>query len=572
MISGKLGRGEVLAIEIPVTLPKDSNILNKVAYNTYGIKFELNNPFFESNSVGFTTTKYLLEGNLFEDVNLNNLLDDEDKLIAGHKVELVYANGDTVNDFAGNPIAATTDANGHYEIDVYTSGDYKVKVIPPVGFKAIESNDGDNGSHIVSDNMTDVFTIDINNDHIIKNAGYVEVPEPDATTIDIKAKKELEGRALRADEFTFELKDSTGTIIQTKKNDANGKVKIEALNNIGAGKYKYTIEEVKGTDNKIVYDENIYNIEVEVTLNQTSNKLEPSIKYTDENGNKVSEVVFKNIYTKPVTPIDPIVPIDPELPVEPSEPVEPSTPVEPDVLPELNKKDHYGYMVGYEGGNFKPNANVTRAEAVTIFFRMLTEDSRNNYWSASNNFKDVKNTAWYNNAVSTLANAKVIEADANGNFRPNEAMTRAEFAVLLSKFFNEEGIKTHKFTDIKGHSAEKEIAKVAAKGWIEGYPDNTFRPDALITRAETVKLVNKILDRKVDINKLLPNMIEFKDNQDKNKWYYGEIQEATNSHQYTIKDSKSLEVWTKLLPVRDWVALEKEWSKSNSSTNPGNIK
>ncbi len=251
---------------------------------------------------------------------------------------------------------------------------------------------------------------------------------------------------------------------------------------------------------------------------------------------------------------------------------EPSEPVDPDPVPELNKKDHYAYMVGEKDKNFRPNDNITRAEAVTIFFRMLTENSRNQYWSTVNNFKDVKETAWYNNAVSTMVNAKVIEADANGNFRPNEAMTRGEFAVLLSKFFNETGTKTHSFTDISGHFAEEEIARVAAKGWIEGYLDKTFRPDEPITRAETVKLVNRILERTPDIKNLLPNMIEFKDNQDTNKWYYVEIQEAANSHEYTRKYSKSTETWTKLLPVRDWVALEKEWSKANSSTNPGNVK
>ncbi len=259
------------------------------------------------------------------------------------------------------------------------------------------------------------------------------------------------------------------------------------------------------------------------------------------------------------------VPTEPEI-------QEPSEPVDPDPVPELNKKDHYAYMVGESDKNFRPNDNITRAEVVTIFFRMLTENARNQYWSTVNNFKDVNEKAWYNNAVSTMANAKVISADENGNYRPNEAMTRGEFAVLLSKFFNETGTKTHNFTDIKGHFAEDEIAKVAAKGWIEGYADKTFRPDEKITRAEAVKLVNRILERTPDIKNLLPNMIEFKDNQDVDKWYYVEIQEAANSHEYTRSDSKSTETWTKLLPVRDWVALEKEWSKANSSTNPGNVK
>lgn len=265
----------------------------------------------------------------------------------------------------------------------------------------------------------------------------------------------------------------------------------------------------------------------------------------------------------PVEPPTPIDPVDPSRPNEP-EPVEPSKPVEPDTSkPELNKKDHFGYMIGYKDGTFRPNDNITKAETATIFFRMLEDSSRNKYWSTTNDFKDVKNTAWYNNALSTLANAKIIEADKDGNVNPNANTTRAELAVLLTKFFDEKGTETHKFTDIKGHWAESEIAKVAAKGWIEGYTDGSFKPDQAVTRAEAVKMINKVLERTPDKNNLLSGMIEFKDNQDKSKWYYAEIQEATNSHEYTRKDNKSLEIWTKLLPMRDWAALEKEWSKAN---------
>lgn len=550
MISGKLGRGEVLAIEIPVTLPKDTDILNKVAYNTYGIKFELNNPFFESNSVGFTTTKYLIEGNLFEDVNLNNLLDDEDKSIVGHKVELVDANGDPVNDFAGNPIVATTDANGHYKIDIYTSGDYKVKVIPPVGFKAIESNDGDNGSHIVSDNMTDVFTIDINNDHIIKNAGYVEVPEPDATTIDITGIKKLEGRALKADEFTFELKDENDAVIKTAKNEADGSIKFTGIEIPVAGEYKFTVTEVDEKISGITYSTDVYNVKVTATVD-SQNKLETVVETTKDR-NTVSEVVFKNMYTKPVTPVDPV---EPDKPIDPWFPFYPSE-------PQLNKSDHNSYMIGYEDGLFKPNSNITRAEVSTIFFRMLTDSSRSKYWSTTNAFDDVKSTDWYNNAISTLVNAGVI-TEKSGNYRPNENMTRAELAVMMTKFFNVEGTLRHKFDDIAGHWAENEIAKVAEKGWIEGYGDGTFRPDRALTRAEAVKLINALLDRVARKDKLLSNMKTWPDvNVD--DWFYAEVQEATNSHEYERANAKSVETWLKILSARDWAALEKEWSKVNN--------
>ncbi len=167
---------------------------------------------------------------------------------------------------------------------------------------------------------------------------------------------------------------------------------------------------------------------------------------------------------------------------------------------------------------------------------------------------------------------KIISADSNGNFRPNDNMTRAEFAVLLSNFFDERGVKTHKFTDISGHWAEEEIARVADKGWISGYLDKTFRPDEPISRAEAAKLVNRILERTPNKDNLLPNMKEFKDNKNRDKWYYAELQEATNSHEYERADVKSYENWIRLLPVRDWTALEREWSKANSSNNTGDIK
>ncbi len=260
---------------------------------------------------------------------------------------------------------------------------------------------------------------------------------------------------------------------------------------------------------------------------------------------------------------DIVVPIEPDIEEpeiqEPSEPVEPD-PIEPEVIvpkPELNKSDHIAYMIGDPSGYFRPNDNISRAEAVTIFFRMLEDESRDKYWSTDNSFKDVKKSSWYNNILSTMENAKIIEPDRNGNFRPEEKMTRAEFAILLTKFFDEKGEKSHNFTDINGHWAENEIAIVASKGWIEGYLDKTFRPDESITRAEVVKLVNRILERTPDINNLLPNMIEFKDNIDKTRWYYLEIQEATNSHEYERVDNKSLENWTKLLPLKDWTELEK---------------
>ena len=300
-------------------------------------------------------------------------------------------------------------------------------------------------------------------------------------------------------------------------------------------------------------------IDTDISINGSLNRDELVVEFIVDNGE--IDIIYTNNYenAKPTEPEKPIIPIWPLWP-DPD-------PVKP--MLELNKEDHYAYMIGYPNKNFMPSGNITRAEAVTIFFRMLTDDSRNRFWITTNEFNDVKSTDWYNNALSTMANANVIEADANGNYRPDEAMTRADFAILLTKFFDEPGTSSHSLTDISGHYAEAAIAKVAQKGWIEGYPDGTFKPDAHISRAETAKLVNRILERTPHIDGLLEYMIEFPDVV-KSEWYYAEVQEATNSHEYE-RESKTFENWTRLLPVRDWAALEKEWSNANSSKNPGDV-
>ena len=263
------------------------------------------------------------------------------------------------------------------------------------------------------------------------------------------------------------------------------------------------------------------------------------------------------VLESPVDP-EPIEPIEPVDPVEPGKPINPIWPLWPDEeKPQLNLESHEAYMIGYPEGVFLPNGNITRAEAVTIFFRMLTEESRNAFWSTTNQFNDVKNGDWYNNALSTMANANIIEADVNGDYRPDEDITRADFAILLSKFFQVSETTSHKLSDIEGHYAESEIAKVAAKGWIIGYPDGSFRPNESITRAETAKLVNRILERTPHREKLKENMIKFSDVL-KDEWYYIEVCEATNSHEYARVNKSLLEEWTKLLPIRDWTAIEKE--------------
>ena len=230
----------------------------------------------------------------------------------------------------------------------------------------------------------------------------------------------------------------------------------------------------------------------------------------------------------------------------------------------LNLEDHYAYIIGYDDGNVKPNANITRAEVATIFFRLLTDDARAYYWSTDSGFSDVHEGDWYNNAVSTMVQAGILNGYSDGTFRPNANITRGEFATIAARFLSNPYSTKDRFYDTEGHWAEVYINRAAEAGWIDGYPDGTFRPDQAITRAEAVTLVNAVLGRAPHEDHLLPDMIVWPDNP-KSAWYYEAIQEATNSHDYDWAASHAYEIWTELLENRQWSKLEKEWSDAYSA-------
>jgi len=240
---------------------------------------------------------------------------------------------------------------------------------------------------------------------------------------------------------------------------------------------------------------------------------------------------------------------------------DPDVPLGP--LPELEKDDHYAYIIGRDDGLVHPDANITRAEMATIFFRMLTDDSRAQYWSQTNAYTDVSD-AWYNNAISTLTKAGILTGRSDNRFEPNAPITRAEFATILSRFYEAEYVGLDRFSDIAGHWAAGYINKAAANRLLEGYPDGTFRPNNYITRAEAVTGMNRILGRAPHKDFFLADMITWPDNGDTGAWYYEAIQEATNSHHYEMvidEDAGLLhEKWIELREVRDWAALETEWA------------
>ena len=259
----------------------------------------------------------------------------------------------------------------------------------------------------------------------------------------------------------------------------------------------------------------------------------------------------------------------PPGPVDP--PVTPPPPPPPFFI-----EEHPAYIIGYPDGEVKPGNNISRAEVATVFFRLLTEKVRNDNWKVTNDFPDALDGIWYNNAVSTISNMGIITGYPDGTFRPSASITRGELAAIAARFADQMGsVETNQrtFSDIDGHWAEEYILKAASVGWIKGHDDGTFRPNDPITRAEFMTLANRMLERAPE---LVSDIIleadgeeaewlrVWSDNANKNAWYYLDVQEATNSHDYIRKEDNFVpdlnfeyETWVALLPPRDWAALEK---------------
>ena len=231
----------------------------------------------------------------------------------------------------------------------------------------------------------------------------------------------------------------------------------------------------------------------------------------------------------------------------------------PDDVPTgLNGKDHYAYVVGYPDGMVYPQKNITRAEVATIFFRLLTDETREANMTKSNSYNDMKDGAWYTCAVSTLSKMGIIKGYEDGSFKPDASISRAEFAAIAARF-DPDGDKTPAtFSDVSSHWAKDEISIAANHGWIKGYEDGSFKPDQKITRAETMTLVNRVLKRlpetKDDLHK---DMKTWPDNQKESAWFYLAVQEATNSHYQKLKKDGTHETWESMRETRDWAALEK---------------
>ena len=272
------------------------------------------------------------------------------------------------------------------------------------------------------------------------------------------------------------------------------------------------------------------------------------------------EVEFKFLRTPGSETEKPDPKPEPGVQPEPVPPPAPQPKPEPEPEPENKLPERQAYLIGTPNGLIRPGGNITRAEVATIFFRLITDETREQYWMQTNPFPDVMLHNWFNNAVSTMANAGVFIGRSDGTFAPDATITRAEMAAAIVRFMDVTGVNGTKiaFSDIDGHWAADYINAAAENGWIFGYPDGTFRPDQPIARAEVAAMVNRIFGRLPEIEAdLLTDMIIWPDNANADRWYYFYIQSASNSYTYEIKTDGIHERWLALVPTRDWATLER---------------
>ena len=308
-----------------------------------------------------------------------------------------------------------------------------------------------------------------------------------------------------------------------------------------AGQYFFVLTEEKGTRTGVTYDESVYTVYISVEKKEDKLVVAHVTIYKDYKLFDGNTITFHNTID---TGKDDYYPI-----------------IIPTIINKdtgmLNKTDHFAYVIGYPDGTVHPNGQITRAEVATIFFRLLRDDVRDGAFTTSNSYSDVAYGKWYNNPISTMSALGIITGYPDGTFKPNKPITRAEFAAIAARFDETQSGKSATFSDVIGHWAAKEIGIAYYNDWIKGYPDGTFKPDQNITRAEAMTLINRVLERKPESPAdLLTNMNTWTDNMDTSKWYYLDVQEATNSHGYTRK-TFNYELWRQMLPDPDWSRYER---------------
>lgn len=365
----------------------------------------------------------------------------------------------------------------------------------------------------------------------------VDVKEFKTVISSIQGEEEVNtyaGEQLLSTTLTAHFDSITGG--ETKTAPFNGSIVVEH-----AGTYSFELTEEDGQRTGVTYDDSTY--KVYVYVKREGDKLVVGSFNIYKDGRSVAgeTITFHNTID---TGKDDYYPI-----------------IIPTIINKdtgmLNKTDHFAYVIGYPDGTVHPNGQITRAEVATIFFRLLRDEVRDGAFTTSNTYSDVAYGKWYNNPISTMSALGIITGYPDGTFKPNKPITRAEFAAIAARFDETQSGKSATFSDVIGHWAAKEIGIAYYNDWIKGYPDGTFKPDQNITRAEAMTLINRVLERKPESPAdLLTNMNKWTDNLDTSKWYYLDVQEATNSHGYTRK-TFNYELWRQMLPDPDWSRYER---------------
>jgi pilin isopeptide linkage protein len=356
-----------------------------------------------------------------------------------------------------------------------------------------------------------------------QSVGGIVIPStPTPVTLSLEAQKTVsgEGAQLRAGQFDFAVYEGSA-LAAVGSNDANGKIVFTAIQYTQAGTYRYTMRETSKDGDGWTCDKTQYDFTV--TVSNQGNTLSAAVSYPENRA-----PTFTNKYEEIIPP-----------------------------------SEHHAYIIGYPDGTIRPNQNISRSETAAVLYRVLMSEDSGTLWNLTSLYSDVSNNAWYSTAVSAMSMSGTIIGYPDGTFRPDAPVSRGELATIVARLGLAQGMKTTyspAFNDVAGHWAEQNISYASAIGWLEGYPDGSFRPEETATRAEFITLVNRILERVPEsaADLLTDGMVTWKDNSDPNIWYYLAIQEATNSHMAAQKSKKVpgvnfyYEYWTELLPTPNW--------------------
>ena len=230
-----------------------------------------------------------------------------------------------------------------------------------------------------------------------------------------------------------------------------------------------------------------------------------------------------------------------------TEPVEPDKPDQP-----IFTDKHIAYIIGYPEGTVKPEDNISREEVATVFYRLLRAEKQIEIASTENRFSDVDESRWSNKAISSMAKGGYISGYESGTFKPEQFITRAEFVTIIANMYKLDKTPATSFSDVtNGYWASGYIGAISTKGWVNGYEDGTFKPEQFITRAEVMATVNRMLGRKVSADGISADAKIWSDIS-ASDWYYLDVVEATNAHEYTKAEGAEAETWTKVVDNNVW--------------------